>query len=351
MPLENLTIRRVCLHEVYKRGDDGNVRTPTYSNGLLALNDKGLSAFQSRVHSAFKRDAKCMEMALRLTDATSIAGRGVAIVDADDEDFVQQSRSFADLLAEAQVSRQIPGGLTVVFDGTVGYPERHFFGIMKAELHEGFMKQNNMQATFVDSLFLSPKTKLYKIGLFIGGEADSPIPVEDWKPTVYDYQLTSSHRDGAAAYFHSAYLGLDVPQNSAQQVKKFFDTTKAYIKSAQIPQSDKVDLYNSLYSYLKTEQAPTVQVGHFADTYLPPALRGTYVDHMRRERVPDAAIAKDLSEVGGSLRMRRLKFPSKIMLSGPPEAINDLVDIEAFDTPDGKHWTRLTIRGAIEAQE
>lgn len=351
MPLENLTIRRVCLHEVHKRSDDGNVRTPTYSNDLLALNNRGLAAFQSRVHSAFKRDAKCMEMALRLTDAASIAGRGAAIVDADDVAFVEQSRSFADLLAEAQVSRQIPGGLTVVFDGTVGYPERNFFSVMKAELHEGFMKQNNMQATFVESLFLSPKTKLYKIGFFVGGEVGSPIRIEDWKPTVYDYQLTGAHRDGAAAYFHSAYLGLDVPKNSAQQVKKFFETTKTYIKSAQISQADKVDLYNSLYSYLKTDQAPTVQVGHFADTYLPPALRGTYVDHMRRERVPDAAIAKDLSEVGGSLRIRRLRFPSKIMLSGPPEAIKELVNVEAFDAPDGERWTRLTIRGAIEAQE
>lgn len=76
--------------------------------------------------------------------------------------------------------------------------------------------------------------------------------------------------------------------------------------------------YNGLHAYLKLDlwkYDPDVEV---AQTYMGDALGESYLNHMRQERFPVTALAKDLSESSGSLRMRRFKFPRAVLLSGPP---------------------------------
>jgi hypothetical protein len=352
VPLDNLTIRRICLHEVHRRIEGGQQPRPTYGQGLLQLPPEAMNAFRSRVVAAFKTNAQSMEMTIRDFGTTSVLANGVDLIGTSDASFPTDSQVFADTLAASQGSRSIPGGLMVVFDGTVGNPATPFVGLMKAELHEGFVKTANLQARFVSDLFLSPKTKLYKIGLFISDGGNSPRPLPDgWRAIVYDSAMTASQRDAAATYFYSTFLGLDVPQNAAQQVKKFFEETRAFIKATSLPEEQKVDLYNGLYSYLKLDQGNTVQTSRFADTYMPPAIADDYKAHMVRQRFPTSAIPKDTTEVLGVLRWRKLRFPRAITLSGPPDAIQDLVSVDTFPGDGGKSWTQVTIRGELQSQE
>jgi hypothetical protein len=351
MPLENVTIGRVCLHEVHRRPEEGPQLAPTYGAGLLSLGSEAMAAFRSRVVAAFKSTAQCMDMAIREHGPGSVLANGAQLVVLRDTEFVDHSRLFANSLASAQNSRQIPGGLMVVFDGTLGHPATPFFGLMKAELHEGFLKTTDLQAQFVSDLFLSPKTKLYKIGIFISnGINPRPDLPDGWRATVYDSAMTASQRDAAATYFYSNFLGLNVPQNAAQQVKKFFEETKAFIKATNLPEDEKIDLYNGLYSYLKLDRANTIQTSRFAQTYMNDDLADDYLEHMRRHRFPTAAISKDISELAGVLRWRKFKFPRAITLTGPPDAIRDLVDVSTIDR-DGATWTQITIRAQIQSQE
>ncbi len=168
---------------------------------------------------------------------------------------------------------------------------------------------------------------------------------------MYDSKLTAKTRDAAATYFYSTFLGLDIPANAAHQIKSFFDQTKNFIASSNLDQESKVDLFNGLYTYLKVEQGTTIQVSEFADRYMPPDLASGYESHMRQQRFPTAAVAKDLSEVRGSLRLRRFKFPGAITLSGPPEAVRELVSMSPLVGEGGEQWTRVTIRGRIQSQE
>jgi len=352
MPLENFSISRICLHEVHRKPDDGPNLRPSYGTGLLTLPPEALAAFRARIINAFRGSAQCMDMTVRDFGPGSVLHSGAALMDLNDASYVNASCAFADALATSQGSRAIPGGLMVVFQGRVGNPAMPYFGLMKAELHEGFLKTRTLQAQYVSDLFLSPKTKLYKIGLFISdGAAPRPALPNGWQATVYDSAMTASQRDNAATYFHSKFLGLDVPANAAHQVKRFFVETKSFIRQADIPEEQKVDLYNSLYSYLKVNRSPTIQVSQFAADYLEDDLADEYEDRMRAMRFPLTAIAKDLSEVTGALRLRKFKFPGAITLSGPPEAVKDLVTVEAINGDGGANWTQITIRGAIENQE
>lgn len=352
MPLENVTIGRICLHEVHRRPEEGPQLRPSYGQGLLQLNADAMTAFRSRVVAAFKTNAQCMEMSIREHGPGSVIEHGTALVNVQAPEFVRHSRTFADALTSAQGSRQIPGGLMVVFDGTLGNPATSFFGLMKAELHEGFIKTDNLQAQFVNDLFLSPKTKLYKIGLFISdGAVPRPNLPEGWRSVVYDSAMTAAQRDNAATYFYSTFLGLDIPQNAAQQVKKFFEHTKAFIKGTNLAENEKVDLYNGLYSYLKLDRGNTIQTSRFAQTYMEGDLADDYLQHMRQLRFPAGAIAKDITELAGVLRWRKLRFPRAITLSGPPDAIRDLVMVETVEGEEGASWTQVTIRGELQSQE
>lgn len=352
MALENLTINRICLHEVHRIGNDGNVITPTYGTDLLNLQGDALDAFRSRVISAFKNNARCMEMCIRDFTPGSAVYRGSAFNGLTNAQFVSDSKQFANALATAQSSRTIPGGLAVVFDGTVGNPATPFFAIMKAELHEGFLKTSDLKAQFVSDLFLSPKTKLYKIGMFISdGISPRPTLPGGWMPLVYDSAMSTSNRDAAATYFYSVFLGLDVPDNAAHQVRNFFDKTKTFISTSSLDSEQKIDLFNSLYSYLKVDQGNTIQVSEFADRFMPDSMADQYKHHMQQQNFPATAIRKDLTEVKGSLRLRRFKFARSITLSGPPEAMSDLVTVSPVVSDGGTRWTQITIRGQIEAQE
>ncbi|MCE2563802.1 nucleoid-associated protein [Komagataeibacter sp. FNDCF1] len=351
MSLENLTIERVCLHEVYRRNDDRNIASPTYGDELLELDARALDVFTSRVLSAFRTDAKCMQMAIESYGTESIAALGAELVNSNDKEFVDRSKAFADLLAGAQTSRAYPGGLVIVFTGTVGYPAKSFFAVMKAELHEAFIKSPDLKATFVDSVFLGPKTKLYKIGLFIAADQPpAPLPL-GWTATVYDSQLTATQRDGAALYFHERFLGLRIPDNSAQQTKNFYQNTRDFIAIAPVDEEKRVGLYDSLHTYLKLDRSPTIQVGTFAEIFMDEDLGDKYRRHMRRKNFPDHAIQKDLTEIAGRLRTRKFRFGGRITLAGPADAIANLVSVEAITDEKGNHQTRLTIQGEIESQE
>lgn len=345
-------IGRVCLHEAHRLADNGSVVPPTYGTGLLQLTADADEAFRARVVAAFRSNAQCMEMSIRQHAAGSVVSIGSTLHGLSDSEFVHTSRQFADALSSSQSSRTIPGGLVVVFDGTVGYPSSRFFAVMKAELHEGFLKTNDLQARFVSNLFLSPKQKLYKIGLFIS-DATTPRPPlpAGWTASVYDSAMKASQRDAAATYFYSTFLGLDIPDNAAHQVRKFFDSTKTFISSADIDPEDKVDLYNSLYSYLKVDQGNTVQVSEFSDRFMQPEVADEYKRHMQRAHFPVSAIQKDLSEVKGVLKLRRMRFPRSITLSGPPDAMKELVSFAPIEMDGGEKGTQITIRGQIESQE
>lgn len=350
MLLENLVIRRACLHEIYRRADDRSIVNPTFASNLLKLDPRGRSVFESRVLAAFRSGAKCMQMSIGSHQVGSVSALGAELVNVDDEDFIQKSQQFANLLSSAQTSRQHPGGLVVVFDGTVGHPALKFFGIMKAETHEAFLKNNNLQATFVDSVFLSPKTKLYKIGIFVAHSNPPQALPDGWNATVYDSQLTAAERDGAALYFHESFLGLQFPENSAQQTKQFYHKTREFIEAASIEEEQKVDLYNGLYSYLKLDRSPTIQVGTFAGIYMTEELGDSYKEFMRKIRFPEAAVQKDISEINSRMRIRKLRFSNNITLSGPSEAIGELVEVDVIDLEGEMARTQITIRGRLESQ-
>lgn len=361
MDLVNLTVNRVILHEVFRRGNDQKLVEPEYGDALEVLNQEATDALRDRIVSAMASPARCVPMTISKTGAESMIAHVRFLVDGDDALYLQTSKAVSKKLAEEQKSRNIPGGVIVVFSGSAGVPAQRLVGVIKAEVHNGFLREKadgKAVLKFLKNLMLTQQTKLYKIGLYI--EVD-PTAQGDlaagWTGYVYDETLTMANRYDAAQYFYDGFLGLSFPASSARQTKQFHDLTKGFIQAMTLPEEEKVVLHNALVTYLKADQKPTVGIVDFAVTYFGDAgLREGYRAHMVASGFPENAVNKDLADVERSLRMRRLNFRNKVRVSGPAEDFDKLVTITPVDgAPDanGVHpkWTQVIIMDRIETQE
>ncbi len=362
MQLINLRIERVILHEVFKRGNDVNVVAPDYGDELEILDREAADALRDRVVTAMTSATRCVQMSIAKSGEESLVRRAVTALDAGEDGFIEVSKSIADKLTEEQKSRSIPGGVVVVFSGTAGQPAQRLVGVIKAEVHNGFMRERvagevRPKLKFLKSLMLTAQTKLYKVGLFLehSGPAQGEFPA-GWEAYIYDETLTVANRYGAAKYFYEGFLGLAFPQSSAKQTKEFFEHTKAYIQAIKKPEEDKIVLHNALITYIRADQLPTVGIASFADTYMGTAEeRDVYRAYMLGKGFPDAPVNKDTTEVAGAMRMRRLNFGSNVRVSGPAEAFDSLITVALADGPEVggvvPKWTQILIKDRIRTQE
>ena len=361
MELINLQLSRVMIHEVFQRADDRAQVPPRYGTALERLDADAIDALRNRVVSAIGSPAKCIQMAIQVGAAGSMCALAESLADADDVLFVQQSRLVADSLAVAQKSRNIPGGIVIVFSGSAGGPAKRLVGVIKAEVHSGFTREEQQGALalkFLKNLLLTAQTKLYKIGLFveITPRAVQPLPA-GWDAFVYDETLTLANRYGAAQYFYEGFLGTAFPESSARQTKQFHDLTKGFIRGMNIAEPEKAVLHNALVTYLKADQAATVSVTAFGQTYLATGdLQDAYREYMSAADFPMQAVNKDLSDVNNALRIRRLVFRNQVKVTAPAEGFDNLIQIQVIEhDQDGNEltprWTQLTVKADITGQE
>jgi hypothetical protein len=358
----HLAIKKVILHEVFRRVDQNKI-PPAYSDDLEDLSDEALEALRDRIIHAMTSSTRCVQMAVAMSGPESIITLAANLVDADAELFIDISKNVANKLASEQKGRNIPGGVLVVFSGTVGVPTKRMIGVIKAEVHNGFMREKleddeKPKLRFLKSLMLTAQTKLYKVGIFLETDPTAENFLNGWTPYIYDETLTVANRYGAAKYFYEGFLGLMFPESSARQTRQFHDLTKNFINSIDRPEEEKIVLHNALITYLRADQLPTVGVISFGETYFGEVeIRDAYRNFMIEKGFPESAVNKDLSDVGTALKFRRLNFANKVKVSGPAETFDKLVTIDIVPgTPDKTtglvpQWTQLIIKDKIASQE
>lgn len=361
MLFENLQISRLVIHEVFKRSYDREVIPPQYGAGLVQLNQEAKDALRERVLDAVGSASKSMEMEFTTVGTNSTVALAQHLLAATDHDYIERSKQLADALAVAQKTMNLPGGILVVCAGTVGYPLKKVLILIKAEPHSGFrrtMMNGQVGLAYLKDLILTPQAKLYKIGAFIEFDTQAaeqgPLP-SGWRAIVYDDAMTATNRYGAAQYFYEGFLGLKFPQDSARLTRDFYEHTKSFISNLDIPEEQKIDLYTGLYSYLKVEQSPVVEVAAFANQFMEtPSMRDVYRDYMQAHHFPVTAVPKDLANIAESLKQRRVQFGNNIRLIAEAEAFNEKIQIEPVDGPlvDGTtppKWTQVLIKEQIKA--
>lgn len=354
MSFENLVVTRVVLHEVFKRRHDGGKVDPRHGDHLISLSAEAMNTFIDRIIDAMGAVSKSMEMQISKYTPESAVAIASALVGVPDNEFITRSSVYADMLADAQQAKNIPGGKVIVFSGTVGATSLPFVAVMKAEKSGGF-REGLTALEYFNDIFLTAASKLYKIGFFTQTAPGQELPA-GWRANIYDNQMVDRNPDHAAQYFYGHFLGCAIPENSAHMTRAFFEHTRTFVRDLPVEPEVREDLLTSLTMYLKVDQTPTIQVSAFSNSYIPTEARDAYTNFMESKRFPLNAVPKDTTEIKSKLRRRRVRFTGNIELTAPPESFKDLISMEtvaAENTEPGQptEWTVITIRDRIQAEE
>lgn len=198
--MENLRVQKIIIHEIFKRLDDNRIVEPRYGSEQR-IPPQALSIFTDRIIQALGRKSQSIDLTISDTSPSSAFVCARDLLTDGGDNFAEISRRVATKLSEAQTNRNIPGGVVVVFIGTVGTSDRPIAGFIKAEVHGGFRKGDKLEIEYLKDLFLTPQTKLYKIGTFTSNHIKASDNSDYWTARVYDSNMSATSRDTAAQYF------------------------------------------------------------------------------------------------------------------------------------------------------
>lgn len=349
MIFENLKVTSLVVHEVHKR-DSAGEKLPTFSESLEALTPEAHEVFRDRVGGALASPSRCVEMALKNKSEGSTFALVKRLLVANEAEFISTSRAAATNLSSVQTSIAFPGGLLMVFSGTVGAPEKRYTGFLKAEPQNGFrqgVQDGRNILEFLNKLFLTPDAKVYKIGMFIenDAEAHSESPENGFRYFLFDANITSKETAKAATYFYESFLGFTLLQSGAKTTRKFIEVTKNFINQMSVDEETKLDLRSALTTYMRVDQNSVASVNDFGERYFSdPSTKDAFVQFAEKHHLPAQAFTKDLSESKSLLRRRKVRFGGDVQLSVPAESFAKLVSIKKVSGDNDAEWTQITIR-------
>lgn len=353
MEFKNLKINRIIIHEIFKRDLEKQVVEPRYSHTISELDEDGIEVLTERVINAIGNKSNSLEMEIKNSKMNSCIQLIDSLLKSDDESFINNSKSIAYKLADSQLSRRIPGGVVVLFDGTIGLNNISIGGIIKAEIHSGFTRaktdENDEILKYLSDLLLTPQQKLYKIAIFIKENPSAKTIEEQYATFVYDHNMKKSETKEAASYFYDVFLGCMFKKNSKLITKNFYEGTKEFINELEITDEEKVDLNMQLYSYLKSPINSTLSIEEFSTNSLKEELRDSYTDYMVNKDIPRTLIQKDNQYLETRLKQRKIKFSNEISIIGPSDKFNDLIKV--IDAEDSNKSTTIKINGKIKYQQ
>jgi len=356
MEFKNLKINQIIIHEIFKRNIEKEVVEPKFNHTLSILDEDGLEVLTERVVNAIGNKSNSMEMEIKNFGVDSCVYLVNSMLNCNDEDFIKNSQNIAHKLSESQTSRRIPGGIVIVFNGTIQVNNIPIpiTGIIKAEIHSGFTRtitENNDEILkYLSDLLLTPQQKLYKIAVFIKDneikEPDSNLS-QKYSTFVYDNNMKKSETKEAALYFYDTFLGCTFKRNSKIITRDFYEGTKEFIDVLDIPDENKVDLNLQLYSYIKSPINASISVEEFSENSFAADIKDSYNDYMVNKNIPTTLIQKDTQYLDNRLKLRKIKFSNEISIAGPSDNFNDLVKIISTDA----EGTTLKVKGKIKYQQ
>ncbi|WP_406828147.1 nucleoid-associated protein [Microbulbifer sp. ARAS458-1] len=363
MQLNNLSVDRIIIHQIYKRDEEGKVVEPRQSHEFTKFDSSAMDAFISRVRDALGEGSKAVQMEVVQHGDTFLPKLAATLIDQNDDDFAKSSYEVARKLSFAQNTKSIPGGIVVVFTGKQGHPQQRFLGIIKAEIHSAYEKSVNEETQeislkFVEEVLLTPGTRLYKTAAFFekSTAADLENLNEKFAVMVSDYQISKADGAAAAHYFYSGFLGCGYPQTSARTTMQFYNAANSFIDGLNVSAEKKCDYFNALNTYLKVGASSSIGAADFASNYFDPDLQDDFKAHMEDAGLPTTAFTRDLEHIEGKLKTRQVKFSKNVKIIAPSDVFKDYINIETIDgDPDEsgavQQWTKIIVKDKITQQE
>jgi hypothetical protein len=313
-----LQIERVVLHGVKRAGKDSSI-TAELSEAEADLNDRSRIFLQQQVQTSLKHGREIIEEPglSTLPDTVRSYLNGSS-------DFLGCSRQLATLLQSSQPA-QSPDGLLMVADAVDG--TQRVFVVAKLEHERGAqaVREPNAEGqlvysmNFLDNLFFTTGSKVYKIGYFPIASPGDPLAGK-----VVDHQAQGH---AVAEYFRENYLGCTWKERPELATERFMDAVQRWIDGVEDP--IKRSRYQvALISELQSNNG-TLSTTGFAQTHLDVGDQGDFTREVGKTAVPSSTFSKDLTLVRARLENVRIDTATGVVVIARPESMeNGTVTVE-----------------------
>ncbi len=186
---------------------------------------------------------------------------------------------------------------------------------------------------YLRDLFLTKRTKLFKMGFFYQGGKKTI------RGLVFDTQTGYQSEIEVANFFLTTFLGCRLKQDPRISTKAFFNATQEFINANIDDPAKKAAAITHLLSELTSNRA-NISVNGFAQEYLDHKIRKAFVDHLQSAGLTEETFRKDNELIAAQTRKMAIEFQNEIAIIGTPEAINDNVALKK--KPDGMDEATIT---------
>lgn len=329
--LFNLNFKRAIVHTIFAK-EEGQENSLLVDNDSLITIDENVSyTFSERLSKALEKQTKTFKLTIEDVHSTSFFGISKDLNEKSDEEFIENSKRIALLLAQAQTSSRHSGGYLIVIDAEMDSNQNKVVIVIKAELQDALVFYEN-DIKLIQNLFLSPAQKMFKFAIMYQRTEDEieTIPENftepniEWGSILFDEQFRIDSKP--AEYFYKDFLGFTTIDNAPIQTKRFFNKTEQFVQNYIEDYDKKNEILNKLTDSLIDELNPAINPLMFSDElFEKEELKEQYKNEVITT-LPEN-INKDNLLIRSNLNNKKIIFPNNIKVSGPVDYMDINVEI------------------------
>jgi 37-kD nucleoid-associated bacterial protein len=315
--LARLAVRRIIFHDVPNRPKKTE-ETPVLADLETKIDGKHAQMLARRMVQVLgSKSAYPVVFATGTGSKVPDEVRAYTKAEELPDTFVEMSKRVAIFLFD-QHNGATSRGLLCVADVSVG--NRRGLALLKLEREEGAELTPRLQGgkrvfdmSVLDNLILTEGTRLFKTGLFIRtGPGD-----DDFEAAACDSQwnVTTS---GDVARFWIRFLGCSFTEEPRVSTQKWFEATVRFANESVTDPVIKNDLYEHLYSELKSNRT-TIAPRKFIEDCIPTRYRQIYADFLKETGIALHAFSKDTADIKNRLRRRSFHTSKGVSVTVPEE--------------------------------
>jgi hypothetical protein len=325
-----LSVKRVIIHEVPQHSSKTEGQKPTLSDIESPLTTEIRGMLRVRIIEAVGSEKRGFDIDWDPASTSPIPGLVKSyLADPSKTDFVLMSQQMANHLYSSQPPIS-PAGLVIVVECTLD--PLFAIVIIKIEKEEGarIIRQDvsGGKKTFdirhYKDLILTPRTKVFKLALFVGDK-------DNGEARACDNQRAYTSYKELADFFLQRFLGCRMAEIPSVSTKKFYENTSQFLSAHFRSDSEKyAQLYNHLVSEL-TSQKTSLSPKKFAEHFIPAKHRKLYVDFLKEQGMSLGNIDKDLDLLQARLKKTVYDFASGAALIVPSKEVEERITMENQD--------------------
>lgn len=333
-----LEINKIVIHDVPKHKMGDTSIQPIFSENESEISDVLRLLFKEKISSALQKNT-----AFRINYDTKSNSSVPLFISKmmQNNDFIPLSKQITQHLYDVQKGNNSAGIVMIILATIKNYP---VCVILKLERDKGAQlkldtKTKTFNATEIENLMLTEKSRMYKVALFVR-QADFNVQFDG---IVFDFQNNINKTKDLSTFFIDDFLGCKPFQDPRSTTKRFYELTYSFIDTVEDPIS-KTKYFTDLNSYLQKNQS-TISPEEFAQDYFQNTQhKNDYKTFLTQKEFSFESFVKDIDLINTKIKKLSIDFANGISIIGTNGILDDRVKLTTLESGEHKAEIKSKIK-------